>query len=138
VLHAERIDHGVAIAEDPALMGRAALERIPLTVCPTSNVVIANRYRSLAEHPLPAMRAAGLLVTINTDDPALEELDLGEEYRRVGDAFGLDVEALGELALEGIDSTWLDDSDRRALARDFEDRRGPRADALDESPRHVT
>ena len=75
--------------EDPALVRRLASERIPLTVCPTSNVVIANRYRSLAEHPLPAMRDAGLLVTINTDDPAMQDLDLGLEYRRVGEAHGL-------------------------------------------------
>jgi adenosine deaminase len=120
VLGAERIDHGVAITEDHALMRRAADERIPLTVCPTSNVLIANRYRSLAEHPLLAMRQAGLLVTINTDDPALEELDLGEEYRRVGQAYGLDLDALSQLAVDGIESTWLDDSDRRQLAHEFE------------------
>jgi adenosine deaminase len=125
VLGAERIDHGVAIAEDQALMRRAADERIPLTVCPTSNVVIANRYRSLAEHTLLVMRQAGLLVTINTDDPALEELDLGEEYRRVGEAFGLEFDALSKLAHDGIDSTWLDDSDRRQLAHEFEAVRPP-------------
>ena len=71
VLGAERIDHGVAIVEDPILLARLARERIPLTVCPTSNVVIANRFRSLEEHPLVAMRDGGLLVTINTDDPAM-------------------------------------------------------------------
>jgi adenosine deaminase len=72
VLGAERIDHGVAVVEDPELVRRLAAERIPLTVCPTSNVIIADRYRSLAEHPLREMRDAGLLVTINTDDPAME------------------------------------------------------------------
>jgi adenosine deaminase len=118
-LGAERIDHGVAIAEDPDLMARAAAERIPLTVCPTSNVVIANRYPTLADHPLPAMRNAGLLVTINTDDPAMMGLDLGEEYRRVGAAHGLDLAALGRLAVEGIESTWLDDTDRRTLSAEF-------------------
>jgi adenosine deaminase len=66
------------------------------------------------------MRQAGLLVTINTDDPALEELDLGEEYRRVGQAYGLDLDALSQLAVDGIESTWLDDSDRRQLAHEFE------------------
>ena len=52
-LGSERIDHGVAIVEDAALMARLAAERIPLTMCPTSNVLIANRFASLAEHPLP-------------------------------------------------------------------------------------
>jgi adenosine deaminase len=120
VLGAERIDHGVAITEDPKLMARAAAERIPITVCPTSNVVIANRYRSLAEHPFLAMREAGIPVTINTDDPAMEDLDLGLEYRRVAEAYGLEVEEMRRIALEGIDSTWLDDAERHALRREFE------------------
>jgi adenosine deaminase len=120
VLGAERIDHGVAITEDPGLVRRLASERIPLTVCPTSNVVIANRFRSLAEHPLLAMRDAGLLVTINTDDPAMQDLDLGLEYRRVADAHGLPVADMGRMAVEGIESTWLDEPDRAALRREFE------------------
>ncbi|HEX2753963.1 MAG TPA: adenosine deaminase [Candidatus Limnocylindrales bacterium] len=120
VLGAERIDHGVAIVEDPSLMERVAAERIPLTVCPTSNVVIANRFRTLAEHPFRAMRAAGLLVTINTDDPAMMDLDLGLEYARVADAYGFDLAELGRIAVEGIESTWLDESDRRSLVHEFE------------------
>lgn len=119
VLGAERVDHGVAVVEDPALVRRLASERIPLTVCPTSNVVIANRFRSLAEHPLPQMRAAGLLVTINTDDPAMEDLDLGREYRNVAEAHGLSVGDMVQLAIEGIESTWLDASERAVLAREF-------------------
>ncbi len=119
-LGAERIDHGVAIVEDPALLRRLVTERIPLTVCPTSNVVIANRFASLAQHPLPAMLEAGLLVTINTDDPAMTDLDLGREYRAVAEAHGLSVEAMAQLAVDGIDSTWLDDSDQAALRAAFE------------------
>jgi len=88
-------------------------------VCPTSNVVIANRFRSLGEHPLRQMRDAGLLVTINTDDPAMEDLDLGREYRRVAAAYGWDANGMGRLALDGIESTWLDAPDRAALTREF-------------------
>ena len=62
-LGVERIDHGVAVAEDPVLAERMVAEAIPLTVCPTSNVVIANRFEDLSEHPFRAMREAGLLVT---------------------------------------------------------------------------
>jgi len=120
VLGAERIDHGIAIVEDEALVRRVAAERVPLTVCPTSNVVIANRFDSLADHPLVAMRDAGLLVTINTDDPAMMELDLGQEYRNVGDALDLDLAALARFALEGIESTWLDETGRAGLRREFE------------------
>jgi adenine deaminase len=119
-LGAERIDHGVAITEDPALVARAAAEGIPLTVCPTSNVIIANRYTSLREHPFLAMREAGVRVTINTDDPAMEELDIGLEYRNVAEAYGLDAAEMGRIAIEGIESTWLDDGERRALRSEFE------------------
>lgn len=119
-LGAERIDHGVAIVEDRGLVDRLAADRIPLTVCPTSNVIIANRFRSLGEHPLRQMRDAGLLVTINTDDPAMEDLDIGLEYRRVAAAYDWDVTEMRQIALEGIESTWLDAPDKRALTREFE------------------
>ena len=66
------------------------------------------------------MRDAGLLVTINTDDPAMMDLDLGIEYGRVAGAFDLTAGDLARMALEGIESTWLDATDRRALAREFE------------------
>ncbi len=120
VLGAERIDHGVAIVEDPALLARVVDERVPLTVCPTSNVVIANRFRSLAEHPFRRLVDAGVLVTINTDDPAMTGIDLGSEYRSVVEAYGLGLEEAARLAIAGIDSTWLDESDRTALRAEFE------------------
>jgi adenosine deaminase len=120
VLGAERIDHGVALIEDAALMARVVADRIPLTVCPTSNVVIANRYAALRDHPLREIRKAGVLVTINTDDPAMMNLDLGQEYRAVADAFELGLDDLGRMAVEGIQSTWLDETDRRSLAEEFE------------------
>lgn len=119
-LNLERIDHGVAIVEDPALAERVAAARIPLDVCPTSNIVIANRYPTLADHPFRRMREAGLLVTINTDDPAMTDLDLGREYRAVADAFRYSFEEMCAIALEGIEATWLDDGERRALRASFE------------------
>jgi adenosine deaminase len=119
-LGAERIDHGVALVEDEALLARVAREGVPLTVCPTSNVVIANRYASLAEHPLAELRRAGVRVTINTDDPAMTDLDLGTEYRMVAMAHGLDRGQVERLALDGIASTWLDPIDQAALTRSFE------------------
>jgi adenine deaminase len=69
LLHVERIDHGVRAIESPALMQRLARERVPLTVCPLSNVKLCV-VRDLADHPLPQLLAAGLAVTINSDDPA--------------------------------------------------------------------
>lgn len=69
VLHVERIDHGVRCLEDPALVARLAAERIPLTVCPLSNVKLCV-YPGLAQHRIGELLDAGLCVTINSDDPA--------------------------------------------------------------------
>jgi len=115
VLGAQRIDHGLSIVEDGELVRRFAGERIPLTVCPTSNVVIANRVPDVAHHPYAAMRSAGLLATLNTDDPALTDLDLGLEYRSVAAAYGWDFAAMVGVAHDGVDGTWLDDGEKRQL-----------------------
>ncbi|MBI3367882.1 MAG: adenosine deaminase, partial [Burkholderiales bacterium] len=69
VLKVERIDHGVRAVESAELMARLARERVPLTVCPLSNVKLCV-YKTMAEHQLPALLAAGLCATVNSDDPA--------------------------------------------------------------------
>lgn len=122
VLGLERIDHGVAVMEDGELRRRLAAERVPLTVCPNSNIVIANRFESLRDHPFRAMREAGLLATLNTDDPGMTDLDLGKEYRSVAAAQGFTFDELAAVALDGVDASWLEDVDRRALRADFEER----------------
>jgi adenosine deaminase len=115
VLGVERIDHGLPVLDDPGLVRRMAGERIPLTVCPTSNIRIANAFPRLEDHVLPRMRAAGLLATVNTDDPALIGLDLGTEYALVADAFGWDWPGMVALALDGVEACWLDDAGKAAL-----------------------
>ena len=121
VLGAERIDHGLSLVQDDELVRRFAGQRIPLTVCPTSNVVIANRVPDVAHHPFAAMRGAGLLVTLNTDDPALTDLDLGREYRAVAAAYGWDFDTMVAVSHDGVDGTWLDDDRKRALHRRIDD-----------------
>jgi adenosine deaminase len=69
VLHVERIDHGVRCVEDPELVARLARDRVPLTVCPLSNVKL-RVFDKLDTHNIPALLAAGLCVTVNSDDPA--------------------------------------------------------------------
>ena len=69
VLHVERIDHGVRCVEDADLVARLARERMPLTVCPLSNVKLCV-FDDLGQHNIPALLAAGLCVTVNSDDPA--------------------------------------------------------------------
>ncbi|MFZ2530745.1 MAG: adenosine deaminase [Rhodococcus sp. (in: high G+C Gram-positive bacteria)] len=69
LLGAERIDHGIRSLEDPALVARLVDEQVPLTVCPLSNVLLGV-VDSIEKHPLRRMLDAGLLVTVNSDDPA--------------------------------------------------------------------
>ena len=122
LLRVERIDHGVAIMEDPELVNRVAGERIPLTVCPNSNVVIANRFPSLEAHPFRAMREAGLVATINTDDPGMTDLDLGVGYRTVAAAQRLSFDEVAAVALDGVEASWLEGDDKRRLRGEFEAR----------------
>lgn len=115
-LGAERVDHGLSLVDDPDLVAYFADRRIPLTMCPTSNVVIANAYRSLDRHPFPRLREAGVLVTLNTDDPALTDLDLAREYLSCATTWNWTWDQVTDIALDGVAATWLDDSDKRALA----------------------
>lgn len=89
--------------------------RIPLTVCPNSNVVIANVFPRLEDHNYPQLRAAGLLATLNTDDPALSHLTLAAEYRSVAAAFGWDFAQMVGIAHDGVDACWLDHTTKYTL-----------------------
>jgi adenosine deaminase len=114
VLHAERIDHGVRCLEDAALVARLARDRIPLTVCPLSNVrlkVVAD----LAHHPLPDLLANGLFVTLNSDDPAYFGGYLNDNYQAVAEAFTLPRQTLCTLARNSFEAAFLDDADKTAF-----------------------
>ncbi len=119
-LQIERIDHGLAILDDPELTRRVAEEQTPLTVCPNSNVLIANKYARLEDHPFRRMRQAGLLATLNTDDPAMTDLDLGQEYRSVAQALELTWSEVVAVSLDGIEASWLDVGEKQAMRAAFE------------------
>jgi adenosine deaminase len=85
VLKVERIDHGVRCVEDPALVQRLANERVPLTVCPLSNVKLCV-FKTLADHNLPQLLRAGLVATINSDDPAYFGGYVNDNYVQTFDA----------------------------------------------------
>ncbi|MEV3991156.1 adenosine deaminase [Streptomyces sp. NPDC049837] len=114
VLGVERIDHGLRAVEDQELVERLARDRVPLTLCPLSNV----RLRAidvLEDHPLPAMMAAGLLVTVNSDDPAYFGGYVGDTFHAVHEALGLGEEQLRELARNSFLASFLDhDEERRS------------------------
>jgi adenosine deaminase len=115
VLGVERVDHGVPVLDDPEVVARLRDERIPITVCPTSNVRIAHVVERLEDHPYPRMRDAGLLATVNTDDPAFIGLDLATEYALVADAFGWGWSDLVAIALDAVEASWLDEGEKARL-----------------------
>ena len=108
VLGAERIDHGVRSMEDAALVERLATDRIPLTVCPLSNLRL-KVVDDLADHPLPQMLDAGLLVTINSDDPSYFGGYVGDNYDAVTTALGLETSQIVELARNSLVASFLAD-----------------------------
>lgn len=116
VLRCQRIDHGISVVEDERLMARLADIRLPFTVCPNANVRInPDVCADLSDHAFAQMRAAGLLVTLNTDDPGLVGLDLTQEYLLCAEAFGLDFDDLVAIALDGVEASWLDEVEKSAM-----------------------
>jgi adenosine deaminase len=113
-LLAERIDHGVRAIEEPELVAELARRRVPLNVCPGSNVLLGH-YADRRSHPLDALRRAGVLVTINTDDPALMGHSLVGEYAASAQAYGWDEGVLREVARTSIEASFCSDDLRRDL-----------------------
>lgn len=105
-LEPARIGHGVRAVEDPALVAHLAETGIPLEVCPSSNVC-TRVAPSLAEHPVGALLDAGVVVTINSDDPPMFSTTLTDEYRRVAAAFDLGVDALAGLVAQAVRASFL-------------------------------
>ena len=120
VLGCERIDHGFTLLDDAELTQRVIDLGVALTVCPTSNVVIANVVPDVASHPFDRMRAAGVKVTVNSDDPGMMNFDLADEYAAVRSAFGYDLETMESLSLAGIDASWAPEDEKKALRSRFE------------------
>ncbi|MCE1236329.1 MAG: adenosine deaminase [Hyphomicrobiales bacterium] len=114
VLGAERIDHGVRSLEDAALTARLARERVALTVCPFSNVRLRVCDR-LEDHPLKRMLDAGLSVTINSDDPAYFGGYVGANWRETCAALGLSRDEAIQIARNGFDAAFVDESERTRL-----------------------
>ncbi len=118
-LHARRIDHGVRSDEDPALLQRLAGEHIPLTMCPLSNVKL-RVFPTMAQHNLKRLLDAGIMVTVNSDDPAYFGGYIVDNYLAVVEALALDRDDVVKLAGNSIDAAFLRVQDRRALQEELE------------------
>lgn len=111
-LKVSRIDHGVRSMEDPRLVERLRRTRMPLTVCPLSNVRL-RVVPSLAEHPLRRMLDAGLVATINSDDPAYFGGYVADNYERTAQALELSDAELVQLACNSFEAAFIDDNARQ-------------------------
>jgi adenosine deaminase len=101
-----RISHGVRAVEDPALVADLAARGTVLEVCPTSNVVLGV-YPSYEDHPLPALRAAGVRVTLGSDDPPYFGTTIGREYALAHERLGLDLDDLREITETALDAAFM-------------------------------
>ena len=117
---ADRLDHGVRGAEDPALLARLAAERVPLNVCLSSNLALL--YRDPAEHPLRRLLDAGVVVTLNRDDPTfLGGLTLTEELRRAAEFAGMSRKALAACQIAAARAAFCTPRERDALVNTLEE-----------------
>ena len=103
---AERIGHGVYLAEDPALEERVSEAGIPLEVCPTSNLQISGILDAYRDHPLYRYLNLGIPITLNTDNRLMTRIDLTHEYERVIEAGNLSADQVKTLLLNGVNAAF--------------------------------
>lgn len=118
-LGAERIGHGTSATQDPRLLAHLAEHRIPLEVCPTSNIA-TRAVRTLEEHPVKEMADAGVLVTINSDDPPMFGTDLNTEYAVAARLLGLDTTGLAALAKNAVTASFMDTTAKAKLTAEID------------------
>ncbi len=109
VLKVERIDHGVQAINDPALMARLLKDRIPLTVCPLSNLKL-RVFPTLAMHNLGRMLDAGIVATINSDDPAYFGGYINQNFTQTFDALEMTAQQAYQLAHNSFEASFIGDS----------------------------
>lgn len=117
-LGAQRIGHGVRAIEDPDLVRHLAHNHIPLEVCPGSNICLGI-YPDFASHPLVRLYRAGVQFSVNSDDPPLFNVTLNGDVERLHSAFGLELDAIDEILLNGVRHSFLPPESRQAMETAF-------------------
>ena len=120
LLQVRRIDHGIRALEDPDLTARLARERIPLTVCPLSNLRL-RVVPDMASHPLKRMLQAGVIATVNSDDPAYFGGYMNENFLAVQQALALTKEEIETLARNGFRASFCDDATKQKHFSEIDD-----------------
>ena len=118
-LGAERIGHGVRAIEDATLVDYLREHSIPLEVCPTSNICLGI-YADMRKHPLPRLRAAGVPVTVNSDDPPLFNTTLTHEVGLLFNAFNFDINTVNDIILNGVRHSFLPVEKKQAMEASFQ------------------
>jgi aminodeoxyfutalosine deaminase len=123
LLHVERIGHGIAAAQDPALMDLLVNRRIPLEMCPQSNIrtgALAKQLRrpeaGIADHPLPKLLRHGIPIVLSTDDPAMFHTTLRAEYENAAQ-MGLSATELAQLVGASFEHAFLSETEKLALRK---------------------
>ena len=119
MLGASRIDHGVRCMEDARLVERLVADRVPLTVCPLSNVKL-RVVETIADHPIKRMLDRGLCVTLNSDDPAYLGGYITDNYLAVASTFSLSPAEIVTIARNAIEATFLDEAGKQRLRAQLE------------------
>lgn len=119
LLNPRRLQHGIRAVEDPALVAHLRDNFIACDVCPTSNVRL-NVYPSYAAHPLRRLWDAGVLVTINSDDPPLFNTTLNDEYEHLVTAFGFTADELEQASLNALRASLLPPNKKARLLAQFQ------------------
>ncbi|MGC4854125.1 adenosine deaminase [Micromonospora sp. DT4] len=118
-LGAERIGHGISAAQDPELLAYLAERQIGMEICPTSNLR-TRAVASLDEHPLPRLVEAGLLVTINSDDPPMFGTTLNDEYAVAARLLGAGPGELAALARNAVTASFLDGAGKQRISDEID------------------
>jgi adenosine deaminase len=114
----ERIGHGIRAVEDPQLVEALAARRIPLEVCPISNLCTAV-VNSITEHPIRRLFERGVIVTVNTDDPQMFGNSLALEYATLVDRLNFSPLEIRQLILQAVQSSWLEQDEKDKKIAEF-------------------
>ena len=119
-LGAERIGHGTSSVQDPELIAHLVENRIPLEVCPTSNIA-TRAVERLEDHPIRQMYDAGVVVTVNSDDTPMFGTTLNREYEIAAELLGLDESGVADLARNAVRASFLDEAGKARIEGEIDD-----------------
>ena len=120
ILHVARIGHGISAAQDGRLMEVLAKKKIPLEICPTSNVFTKKYVRNLKDHPIRTFFNKGIIVTLNSDDPLFFGVELLDEYWNAYKEIGFSMEELHQITRNSFTASFLPDDEKAIFLKSLE------------------